>query len=259
MFSRIRNGPRTLVLTYHSVGRSQLSVPVEAFEAQMRFLIEHGRVAGLKELLSGTLSTVSGITCALTFDDGYASIYDHAFPILRTLGLPATVYLTTSAVGADVSPHSPAGMGLYPEEPMMTWGMVRELSKGVFTIGSHLNHHKDLTGLNRCEGIIELLSSREAIERNTGSSCKDLSYPWGRTSPQVLNWVKECNYRSAVTTRHAPVAAHDDPLLIPRLDIRPEYNICDFQAIIEGDWDYLGLVQNLRARFDRATEHRVGG
>src|SRR5213078_60716 len=34
----------------------------------------------------------------ITFDDGYASVYANAFPRLRRLGLPATVYLTTDVV-----------------------------------------------------------------------------------------------------------------------------------------------------------------
>jgi peptidoglycan/xylan/chitin deacetylase (PgdA/CDA1 family) len=152
-------------------------VKVEAFEAQMRFLMEHAQVVTLKELLSGASSSGSHFTCAVTFDDGYASVYNHAFLILRALGLPATVYLTTSVVGANASPHSPAGVGLYPGESIMTWKMIRDLSEAGFTIGSYLNYHKDLTQLSRDEGMAELATSREAIEYVTNSLCEDLSYP----------------------------------------------------------------------------------
>ncbi len=161
-------------------------MPVENFDAQMRFLKDQGGVVALKELMSGSPESTGGITCAVTFDDGYASVYDNAFPILGRLGLAATVYLTTAAIGDNAVGHSSANAGLYPCEPMLTWPLVRELDRGGITIGSHLSHHKDLTQLSRQQAIFELVSSRDAIELRTGSPCKDLSYPWGRTSRQVV-------------------------------------------------------------------------
>jgi len=240
--------PRALVLTYHSVGLSERSVPAKNFDAQMRFLKDQAEVVALQELLSGAPSSSGSLTCAVTFDDGYASVYDNAFPILRSLGLTATVYLTTAAIGDNGVRHSSADAGLYPGEPTLTWPLVRELGSGGVTIGSHLSHHKDLTQLSPSQAILELVSSRAAIERRSGSPCRDLSYPWGRTSLQVVTWVRECGYRSAVTARHSPVGSKTNPFAVPRMDIRPEYSLADFKAILDGDWDYLGPAQGLRAR-----------
>lgn len=37
----------------------------------------------------------------VTFDDGYRSVYEHAFPILSRFRMPATVYLVTDVVGTN--------------------------------------------------------------------------------------------------------------------------------------------------------------
>jgi peptidoglycan/xylan/chitin deacetylase (PgdA/CDA1 family) len=37
----------------------------------------------------------------LTFDDGYANVYNEAFPLLRDMGIPFTVFVTTGMVDTD--------------------------------------------------------------------------------------------------------------------------------------------------------------
>jgi peptidoglycan/xylan/chitin deacetylase (PgdA/CDA1 family) len=247
----IRSGaPRALVLTYHSVGPLERSVAVESFAAQMRFLKDRAQVVALAQLLSPQPSP-QGIMCAVTFDDGYAAVYDYALPVLRNLGLSATVYLTAAAVGDESANGCAQDPGLLPKQPMLTWAQVRDLVRNGIRIGSHLNRHVDLTRLRREPALMELTSSRKRIEHHTGSHCPDLSYPWGRTSPQVAAWAQECGYRSAVTSRHGPVVPGTSPFAIPRLDVRPEYTLDDFRAIVEGDWDYLGMAQAFRQKAQR--------
>lgn len=76
------------------------TVPVRVFDGQMALLRRHFNVLPLDELVERSgRNDVPSSAVAITFDDGYRDNYENAFPILRRHGLPATVFLTTAAVG----------------------------------------------------------------------------------------------------------------------------------------------------------------
>jgi peptidoglycan/xylan/chitin deacetylase (PgdA/CDA1 family) len=79
-------------------------VRAEVFAAQMRFVKEHFEVLSLAQLLEhwtdGSLDEAKRY-CVVTFDDGWRDNYLHAYPVLRRLGIPATIFLATRFVGTD--------------------------------------------------------------------------------------------------------------------------------------------------------------
>jgi len=95
------------VLTYHAVAREDLEVPdwcfleERRFRAQMRYLRDHCRVVPLRDVPSVLAAGSERPVVALTFDDGFRNNYRVAFPILRELGLPATIFLATDFVDSD--------------------------------------------------------------------------------------------------------------------------------------------------------------
>jgi peptidoglycan/xylan/chitin deacetylase (PgdA/CDA1 family) len=238
-----------MVLTYHTVGPSPLGLPLEHFCEQMQWLRENAAVVSVENLLSGRWpNSRSGIVCAITFDDGYASVYRWAYPVLEELGLPATVYLVVDAIGQTTARSSNEFAGLYPDEEMLRWREVKEMHEHEITPGSHLLRHKDLTCLNRLEAKEELEGSKKAIENRVGAECSSFCYPWGRHDTVAVEAVKAAGYRDAVTAIQGRWRADEslDWFRIPRADIRREYSIEDFAAVVRGDWDYLGYVQRLR-------------
>jgi hypothetical protein len=92
------HGSKFAILCYHRVGTggvplfSQLHPAV--FERQMRYLRRNYRIVSLpqlwEELRNGAAVAPS---VAITFDDGYRDLYQHAFTVLQRYQIPATIYL----------------------------------------------------------------------------------------------------------------------------------------------------------------------
>lgn len=107
------NRHKAVVLAYHDVYAGVLDpvrndgirVRVKRFERQMRYLAARYDVVPLSELLDGRSGHRGGKpVAAITFDDGYRTTYACAFPILRRLGLPATVFVITDFSLHGVAP-----------------------------------------------------------------------------------------------------------------------------------------------------------
>ena len=238
-------GPRRQVLLYHAVEGGEWALTGRLFRAQMEWLAAQTLALPLDALLEGPASTRPGV--AITFDDGYACLVETALPILADLGLTATVYLNTGWIGDRERRPSDPSLGHYPGEEYMRWADVELLAAAGWTIGSHGVEHLDLTRTPDAVTDQELSESRQTIEMRLGLPCRHFSYTWGRHTPALRRRVAAAGYRYAAAGHHAPLSAGDDPLAFPRINIDHRYSLADYQAILRGDWDYLGWVQRARA------------
>lgn len=98
------------ILAYHRVwdeapatfafDEELISANREDFHRQMSWIKRHFEVLSFADLHLCAQEDRSWPRRALviTFDDGYADNYTHAFPILKELNLPATIFLSTSYI-----------------------------------------------------------------------------------------------------------------------------------------------------------------
>jgi peptidoglycan/xylan/chitin deacetylase (PgdA/CDA1 family) len=96
------------ILVYHAIVRSPLEVyntcflDESSFRKQVSYLKSRFDVLSLSEAVGKMLGgEISRPTAVITFDDGFQNNYDVAFPILRELGLPCTIFLTTALVNTN--------------------------------------------------------------------------------------------------------------------------------------------------------------
>lgn len=104
----VDGGPQLRILAYHRVfdiaeeaafpyDPELVSAGIVAFRQQVQHLAEHFTPVRLDEVVAAV--TGSGRLpprgVLITFDDGHADNYTHAFPVLRHAGVPATIFLST--------------------------------------------------------------------------------------------------------------------------------------------------------------------
>jgi len=237
---------RQAVLLYHSIGDTPAAVTETKFRTQMEWLAEQ-RAFTSTEAIADAKNTET-ISVAISFDDGYASIFDTALPILRKIGATATVFLNTGWIGTHERMRSDEQLGHYPAESFLVWDEVAALRDAGWAIGSHGVDHLDLTTTDDLTTRDQLHRAKETIQRLVGGECDAFAYTWGRHSDLLRGEVAKAGYRRAYAGVHAPLSRSDDPMAIPRINIARDYTLEDFKAIIAGDWDYLGWVQRLRSR-----------
>ncbi|UPU37766.1 polysaccharide deacetylase family protein [Geomonas paludis] len=74
----------------------------ETFEKHVLFLNKFFNILPFEELIVRIQKGKSiRRCCCITFDDGWSDNYFHAYPILKTLGVPATIFLATGYVGTS--------------------------------------------------------------------------------------------------------------------------------------------------------------
>jgi peptidoglycan/xylan/chitin deacetylase (PgdA/CDA1 family) len=73
------------------------------FEQHLDWIARAYRIVSLDELAAALESgePVPRDVAAITFDDGYQDVYEHAFPVLRRRGLPAALFVVTDVIGTE--------------------------------------------------------------------------------------------------------------------------------------------------------------
>ncbi len=237
---------KKIILLYHSIGNHDWGLQKEKFYDQMNWLTDHCRVLSLTELIRAVPTQETQV--AITFDDGYHSIYEHAADFLYAKKIKPMVYLTTGWMKENQRDRkqSVAELGHYPNEYFLVWPEVKELCQLNWEIGSHGVNHYNFTMTSKEVTQYEIAQSKKLIEININANCLHFSYPWGKHSLTLKRMVKAAGYRYAVAARHNEMTIYSDYFTLPRMNIEKDYSFEDFKNIINGKWNYLGLIHRLK-------------
>ena len=217
--------PGTPIFMYHAMARSIAEIPPDpaspfcVLAAQFNSQLEAATNLGfstitLEDFQSGGGGTRSRVAL-LTFDDGSASDYEIAFPLLQKLRQRAIFFLNSSTVG---------------KPGYLTWSQIRDMQQAGMSFQSHGHEHHDFRALPRQELVRQLETSKHILEDNLGNAVKFFAAPHGLLSPVVVEQALELGYLGVCGTRSLP--AHREDKIYGRVAIYQHTQLAEFRGLL---------------------------
>lgn len=151
----------------------------------------------------------------ITMDDGYVGVYEYAYPILKEMGFPFTVYLYKKYVA--IGGRS------------MKWDQIKEMMEHGCEVASHTVSHAQLTKKGTKTDaeyelwlLNELKESKEFLEQHLGKPCLSVAYPYGNYSDTIMEMAQQVGYEAGVTVANNKVAWDTPNLKLGRYIIHGE-------------------------------------
>jgi peptidoglycan/xylan/chitin deacetylase (PgdA/CDA1 family) len=261
---RQRKFPGVAVLGYHAIRNDGLPDGSMAFEGL------HVRAGRFEQHIRALVSGCTPISLDdwrrhldngkalpdrpvhITFDDGYRSVLHEALPVLERYGVPATVFLATSAtergerywydaLALEAGPTAVAELKEKsheqwkmrvaqvdrapqgerdPHMPLSAEDVARLAASPLIEIGGHTHTHPILSHADRETQRLEIAQCAAAIQEWTGRPMRAFAYPNGRAhvdfTAETSELLGAAGVDHAFTTEPGFAAVDGDPLTHPR-------------------------------------------
>lgn len=209
---------RLYVLMYHhfvpdGTECNPWTLTASRFREDLQWLSDNGYTTVLpSELAAGMELPEKAVM--ITLDDGYASNYDLAFPLLKEFNAKAVISLITSTL-----------------ERTLTWDQCREMAQsGLVEFGSHTHavHNTFSGGIQRLPDesqvdyetriFPDIMTSIDLIEQNLSTKVQMFAYPYGKTDEWADQFMKD-TFAITVNSISATASIKNDLYDLPRYTI----------------------------------------
>jgi len=223
--------PKIPVLLYHDISdqfEDGYTISPSRFATQMEWLYSQGyRTLSLRDI-GGSIGRSAEKAIVITFDDGYASFMDYAFPLLTEYGFKATINIIGEYVGTF--------MRFGGNRPMLSWDEYRYLIKsGRVDLGCHthsLHYHRGVLHVSRRQLRDDLRLFSDVFEKETGRKTDLLAWPFGIYNPARLETAKKAGFKYFLTSYEGSLSVGAGFDEVPRLNINNKLDMVSFKQYI---------------------------
>lgn len=214
-----QNQTQIAILGYHNFSETKpptdMRIRTSLFRKQMEALKASGTpiisMQDFSEWKNGNRKLPANCVM-ITIDDGWKSVYTDAYPILKQLGIPFTIFPYTQFLTGQ-------GASLSINE-------VKEMARNGATIGSHSTSHlypsawkkEQRKGAEAYQALLdrEIRDSRVWLQKNFSAPVDYYCYPGGYHSPEMVAKIPEYGYTGGFTVIGQKVLHNADNITLPR-------------------------------------------
>jgi peptidoglycan/xylan/chitin deacetylase (PgdA/CDA1 family) len=214
----------------------ELEVTVDWLEQKILEYKQKGYTFVSLDKLSSILNSHRCV--CLTFDDGYRDNYTLAYPLLKRLGVPFAVYITTGFIdnrlpmwwyeGEQLGLSTEELKALDADDPLCTIGAhtvshpkkALDADDPLCTIGAHTVSHPKLDTLTREQQYQEIYTSIQTLEAILGHEIKHFSFPHGAHNADTLAICRELGFQTVVQSWGGPLRRGENPYPLPRINVK---------------------------------------
>ena len=253
-FYEYSNAKGVTIINYHAFGNHQqiahINTSKARFREQLMMLKQSGYTSISESQLKAYLQGHGRIpekSVYLTIDDGYESVYTIAYPILKELGMQATLFVIVK----DIEIGSRKGV------PMLNWSQIKEMAdSNVMKIGNHtydlhwrgnndspkyeavlLNQTKEgqlLTNEARQQLIVEdVLKAKQLIEQQISKQTTSFAFPYGAYDRFAEQAIKQAGYFIDYSTESGTNLFGSGTVHIKRIDSSNRVSALALKKIVE--------------------------
>ncbi|MFC2036518.1 polysaccharide deacetylase family protein [Chloroflexota bacterium] len=223
------------ILMYHHIDdappganaiRRDLSVSPAKFEEQLRYLRQEGYIAITLNDLALHLTVGKPLPprpVILTFDDGYADAYTHAYPLLQRYGFSGTFFVISEPMDNQ-------------DPSFVSWDQVKEMHAGGMKFEPHSYNHPDMRNRDFDFVVFQILAPKEAIEARTRETCRFFAYPSGRYDQFVIDVLRSAHFWGGVLTEQGATHTAGDLFTLRRVRIHGGDDLDSFIRTLKLNW-----------------------
>lgn len=210
-----------VVVVYHHVSihtPATTSISPDTFKSHVEYMVDNHNVVALPEALAAIKAgqSLPAKAIAITFDDGFADIFENGHPILKQYDLPYTVFINPSVIDVQAN--------------QLSWQQVKLMQSENVTFANHTMDHLHLLDRlpsesqqdwqNRIWQNIE--QAERQITQQTGVSLKMLAYPFGEYDSSIQAMLAQAGY-IGLGQHSGAINSNSDFTALPRFPAAGRY------------------------------------